>query len=57
MWGAAPIKIHFFWNVKQELFSHYSTLQGRAGIQALIKSTQNCFLGFFFAIQLPVIAR
>lgn len=41
-------KIHFFWNAKQELFSNYSTLQGRARIQALIKSTPTLF---FFSLQ------
>lgn len=44
--GAAHRKIHFFWNVEQELFPHYSMLQGRAGIQALIKSAHTAF--FFF---------
>lgn len=43
MYGAIHIKIYFFWNVKQELFSYYSMLQGRARIQALMKITQTLF--------------
>lgn len=43
MEGASHIKIHFFWNVNQVLFSYYSMLQGRARIQALIKITQTLF--------------
>lgn len=41
--GAIHRRIHFLWNVKQELFPHYSMLQGRAGIQALINITHALF--------------